>query len=77
MNVWAKSPALGEPAKSCSEPKVLERRGVVVITQPLFWLTSAERSVILRQVTKYRRCVATVTIDRKLNHMHITWKEME
>ena len=74
MNAWAKSPALGEPAKSCSEPQVFERKGVVVSKRPLFWLTRAEQSVIIKQIEKHRRCVATVTVDREENHLIIIWK---
>jgi len=75
MNAWAKSPAPEEPAKSCSEPQVFERKGVVVSKRPLFWLTRTERSVIISQVTKHRRCVASVIMDREKNHMKILWKD--
>jgi len=74
MNAWAKQPAPVEPAKSCSKPQVFERKGVVVSKRSLFWLTRAERSVIISQVNKYRRCVASVIMDREKNHMKILWK---
>ena len=76
MSVSLQSLALEVSAKSpnCPELKVFERKGVVVIAQPLFWLTRTERSVIIDQVEKHRRCVATVTVDREVSHMLIVWK---
>lgn len=75
MSVSQKSLALEGSAKlpNCPELEVFERKGVVVSKRPLFWLTRTERSVIIDQVEKHRRCIATVTIDRKLNHIHIEW----